>query len=180
MEHVYIGSNPIFPAMKIYTSYFYQIRNFKPYMIPISVCCTDPKWFHDFTGSYDYIFRDKRGIWNGLRADILHFPKEKYIGDNMCGEACLMESKDPSRCGFMTELAQYYNTIDFNYLLSNFERLANKIKEIEKFEEEPIIVLIVYEIPSNKCSEREVLHKWFKQNGYNLTELSYPIGENYL
>ena len=113
--------------MKIYTSYFYQIRHFKPYMIPISVCCTDPKWFHDFTGSYDYIFRDKRGIWNGLRADILHFPKEKYTGDNMCGETCLMEPKDPSQCGFMTELVQYYNTIDFNYLLSNFERLANKI-----------------------------------------------------
>lgn len=166
--------------MKIYTSYFYQIRNFKSYMIPVSTATWDPKWYHDFTGSYDYIFRDKRGIWNGLRAPILHFPKEKYNGNNMCGEACLMEPKDPSRCGFMTELAQYYDSLDFQYIISNLQRLGDRVKENDGFQEEPIIVLIVYEIPSNKCSEREVLHRWFKKNGYNLTELSYPIGENYL
>lgn len=28
--------------MKIYTSYFYQIRNFKQNMIPISTCLSDP------------------------------------------------------------------------------------------------------------------------------------------
>ena len=165
--------------MKIYTSYFYQIRNFKRHMIPVSTATWDPKWFHDFTGSYDYVFKDKRGVWNGLRANILHFPKERYNTNNACGDACPLATRDPSKCGFMTELAQYYDSLDFHYLLSNLGRLGDKVKEIEGFSEEPIIVLIVYEVPSNKCSEREVLHKWFKKNNYNLTELSYPIGGNY-
>ena len=165
--------------MKIYTSYFYQIRNFKPYMIPVSTAKWDPKWFHDFTGSYDYIFKDKRGIWNGLRANILNFPEERYVGNNQCGEACSLATKDPSKCGFMTELARYYDSLNFQDILLNLERLGNRVKENDEFVEEPIIVLIVYEVPSNKCSEREVLHKWFQKNGYNLTELSYPIKNNY-
>lgn len=145
-------------------------------MIPVSTAFSDPKWFHDFTGVYDYIFKDKRGIWNGLRANLLHLPKEIKV---TCGDACLMEPKDPSRCEFLSQLAQYYNSLDFQYVYENLERLANKIKEIEGFEHEPYIILIFYEIPKNKCSERETLQKWFQQNGYNITELSYPIGENY-
>ena len=148
-------------------------------MIPVSTAKWDPKWFHDFTGSYDYIFKDKRGIWNGLRANILNFPEERYVENNQCGEACSLATKDPSKCGFMTELAQYYDSLNFQDILLNLERLGNRVKENDGFVEEPVIVLIVYEVPSNKCSEREVLHKWFQKNGYNLTELSYPIKNNY-
>ena len=32
--------------MKFYISYFYQIRNFSPNMIPISTTVSDPDWFH--------------------------------------------------------------------------------------------------------------------------------------
>ena len=52
--------------MKIRISYFYQIRNFKPNMIPMSTAISDPSWFHDWKDS-SYIFTDKRGILNGLR-----------------------------------------------------------------------------------------------------------------
>lgn len=148
-------------------------------MIPVSTAKWDPKWFHNFTGSYDYIFKDKRGIWNGLRANILNFPEERYVENNQCGEACSLVTKDPSKCGFMTELTRYYDSLNFQDILLNLERLGNRVKENDGFIEEPIIVLIVYEVPSNKCSEREVLHKWFQKNGYNLTELSYPIKNNY-
>ena len=33
--------------MKIRISYFYQVRNFKPNMIPMSTAISDPAWFHD-------------------------------------------------------------------------------------------------------------------------------------
>ena len=36
--------------MKVRISYFYQIRNFKSNMIPMSTCISDPKWYHDFKG----------------------------------------------------------------------------------------------------------------------------------
>ena len=54
--------------MKFYTSYFYQVRFFTPNMIPISTAKWDPKWFHDFQDN-KYVFLDKRGVCNGLRAD---------------------------------------------------------------------------------------------------------------
>ena len=41
--------------MKIYTSYFYQIRNFKQNMIPISTCLSDPEWYRPPKGKEYYI-----------------------------------------------------------------------------------------------------------------------------
>ena len=52
--------------MEIRTSYFYQIRNFKKNMLPVSTAIYDPKWYHHNLG-YNNIFEDKRGILNGLR-----------------------------------------------------------------------------------------------------------------
>ena len=49
--------------MKIKTSYFYQIRNFKPYQIPLSTAISDPAWYHSKTEDY-YI--DKNGVINGF------------------------------------------------------------------------------------------------------------------
>ena len=51
--------------MKIRTSYFYQIRNFKKNMIPVSTAMSDPLWYRPEQGQ-EYFF-DKRGIVNGLR-----------------------------------------------------------------------------------------------------------------
>jgi len=33
--------------MKVRISYFYQIRNFKTNMIPMSTALSDPAWYHD-------------------------------------------------------------------------------------------------------------------------------------
>ena len=41
--------------MKIYTSYFYQIRNFKPNMIPVSTAISDPFWYRPPAGKEYYI-----------------------------------------------------------------------------------------------------------------------------
>ena len=133
-------------------------------MIPISTARWDPKWWHDFTGDYNYIFKDKRGIYNGLRAEILHLPDEYSCN---CGKSCIEE---PSNCSFLTDYYNYLNTLDFNYVIQNLERIANKIQNIEQFQEEPIIVLIVYETPSNPCSERVILKRWFKEHNYELKE----------
>lgn len=52
--------------MKIALSYFYQIRHFKKYMIPVSTAAWDPAWFH-INGEKDSVYKDKNGIYNGLR-----------------------------------------------------------------------------------------------------------------
>ena len=55
--------------MQIYTSYFYQIRNFKKNMVPVSTAITDPAWYRPPQGKEYYI--DKRGIVCGLRYEPL-------------------------------------------------------------------------------------------------------------
>ena len=55
--------------MKIATSYFYQIRNFKPWMIPVSTAMSDPFWYKPPQGKEWFI--DRRGIVCGLRYEPL-------------------------------------------------------------------------------------------------------------
>ena len=56
-------------SLKIKTSYFYQIRNFTPNMIPVSTAISDPDLVPGSAGKEYYI--DKRGIINGLRYEPL-------------------------------------------------------------------------------------------------------------
>jgi hypothetical protein len=136
-------------------------------MIPVSTAMWDPKWFHGFTGDEDYIFKDKRGIYNGIRASIFLMSPD-YQCD--CGPKCL--NHDPQSCNFLKDYKAHLDTLDFNYVMSELERIANKVQKMEGFSEEPIIVLIVYETPSNPCSERKPLQDWFKENNYILNEWS--------
>lgn len=151
--------------MKIMISYFYQIRFFQPYMIPLSTCAFDPQWFHAFTKDYSFVFKDKRNVYNGLRAEPLHIP---YDIDHECGtDLC---SKNPNECNFMKNYKDYIYSLNFEDIYQRCEKIGNLIKSIEKFEEEPVIILIVYETPKNPCSERIILKQWFKDNGYELEE----------
>ena len=74
--------------MKIKTSYFYQIRNFKPYQIPLSTAISDPAWYHSKTEDY-YI--DKNGVINGLRIGMLQ--PQRSLG-YLCGGKNCMQKPD--------------------------------------------------------------------------------------
>lgn len=152
--------------MNIYISYFYQIRFFKHNMIPISTAAWDPRWYHDFKGK-DYVFKDKNGVYNGLRADILAPGKSCH---NLCNgyDNCLIQN--PKCCDFLKYYRKQLDEINFSSFISILNELGNSIKSAENFPEEPEIVLIVYETPDNLCSERGVLKEWFSDNGYKLQE----------
>lgn len=55
------------------------------------------------------------------------------------------------------------------------EKLANKFQKFRRLKEEPILVLMVYETPTNPCSERQILIKYFNSKGIDCQELKYPI-----
>lgn len=78
--------------------------------------------------------------------------------------------KKPENCSFLSRYAKQLDELSFSEIMQRFENLGNRVKEIEKFEEEPVLVLIVYETPDNPCSERVALKQWFKKNGYELHE----------
>ena len=155
--------------MKIYTSYFSQIRNFTKNMIPVSTAIWDPKWFH--TGNNIGEYKDSRGVWNGIRMPILS-PISIDVGECVRKNNC-----DPQNCNFLKQYQEYLNSLDFNKIYTSLEKLAERVKKIENFDELPVIVLIVYESPNNPCSEREALQKFFTSHGIICTELEYPINK---
>ena len=145
----------------IATSYFYQIRNFTPNLIPVSTCISDPVWYRPPKDKEYYI--DKRGIVCGLRYEPLIVQLHGQGG-------CPCEERNPANCKCMREYKQLlYSLVDKERTLKAFEYCANKFHR--PFDDkEPVIVLIVYEAPNNPCSERTTLQEFF-----NCKELKYPI-----
>lgn len=143
-------------TLKIYTSYFYQIRNFTPNMIPVSTAISDPEWYRPPFEKEYYI--DKRGIVCGLRYEPLIIQLE---GTHGC--PCECRSNAPY-CPTMIEYRNLlYQLVDKEKTLKAFEYCLNKFNA-------DTIVLMVYETPSNLCSER-----WALQEFFNCKELKYPI-----
>lgn len=147
--------------MKIFITYFYNIRFFKPHTIPISTAVWDPKWYHDFQG-HDIIFKDKNNVLNGIR-----YPDLSPANIAPC---CPCENKNPNNCQFIKDYAEYLDTLNFDKVYSDLMFIANKSKEILKFDEEPEICLMVYEKPDNPCSERKSLIEYFGKHGMSVTE----------
>ena len=146
---------------KIYTSYFYQIRNFKQNMIPISTAMYDPFWYQPPEGQEYYI--DKRGIINGLRYEPLIVQSK---GTHYC--PCEEKESLQGQCECMKEYRQLLNTVNFNAMIKAFEYCLNKFNK-------DTIVLMVYEAPNNLCSERRYLQEYFNFHGIECKELEYPI-----
>lgn len=153
--------------MKIYTSYFYQIRFFKPYQIPMSTAVWDPKWFHEGQGQ-DHVWKDKNGVWNGLRLEILN-------PDNCCSlppECVECQRKgNPETCSFIKDYSDGLHTkVDFSELLEILNKTADYIQQLEGFKNEPEIVLIVHEASNEPCSERKSIQNLFTEHGIECTE----------
>lgn len=145
--------------MRIVTSYFYMIRHFTPNIIPVSTALSDPVWYCPPEGKEYYI--DKRGIINGLRYEPLIV--QKYGTKECIGERsiCPFVNSDYS-CELMTEYKQLlFSLVDKEKTLKAFEYCCNKFKKELNLKEEPIICLMVYEAPTNPCSERWALQKFF-------------------
>lgn len=137
-------------------SYFYQIRNFKKNMLPVSTAYHDPSWFNNFKGE-GYIFKDKRGIINGIKAYPL-IPQE---------------FEEPP-FNDITLYRKQLDKIDLDKFLKDAEELLEWFSNREKIKD-PILVLMVYESPKNPYSERWDLFDYFKTKGIKLNELKYPI-----
>lgn len=160
--------------MKLALSYFYQIRNFKHYMIPVSTAVWDPTWFHlDKTTK---IFKDKNNVYNGIRFEELS-PGKTCTG--LCNGKDKCNIRNPEKCLFLHNYKKQLENLDFNSLRLKCNTLADNIQRIERFPEEPIIVFMVYESYTNKCSERNIILSVLKDYNFEISELKYPIKDNY-
>ena len=150
--------------MKYMISYFYQVRFFKPNMVPISTALWDPKWFHNGSDQSKYYF-DKNGVICGLK-----YPPLNPDIDCECSKECPKYGHDPSKCHFIQDYYNAISKIDFDEMLKKFEVIANWVKQQNKLDGEMTIILLVHETPENPCSERSSLVKLFNEHGLELKE----------
>ena len=152
--------------MQIYTSYFYQVRFMKPYMIPLSTAKFDPKWYYNFQ-KQGYVWKDKNGVYNGLRAPVF---APGPLCEGLCRGQETCETGSPQSCLFLKTYRYQLDQLDYNDVISRCERLGNYIQSLENFAQEPVIILLVHEAPQNLCSERRVIQEWFAAHGKKVVE----------
>ncbi len=146
-----------------YISYFYQVRFFDKSILPVSTAIWDPKWFHA-NGTQAVEFRDKRQVLNGFRYPGLN-PAKIYNEGSDCKANC---EKSPDNCEFLAKYESMLNNLDFDRVIADLQRYADRYfcKDV---------VLLVHEAPTNPCSERCKLVKWFNSHGYELPEWSKDL-----
>lgn len=154
--------------MKIAISYFYKIRFFKPWMIPLSTAKWDPEWYHQGK-DYKHTFIDKNGVINGYRIESF---APGATCEGLCGGPAQCGS-DPGSCAFLSTYRKQLAAIDFESLKAKLEEFSNQLKASSAWPpQEPVFVFIVYEPPQKKCSERGAIMDWFKSHGCECNELT--------
>lgn len=154
--------------MKYYITNFSQMRTFTSNCIPISVCTSDPKFFHNNSYNKSVCFVDNKGVLNGIREESFLLPAGVWetLPENC--EGC--DHTKSATCAFLKAYREHLDTIDFDWLLSEFNRVAEDVRKITHYEGEPIICLLVWEGLNNPCSERWPIKELFAKHGLELID----------
>ena len=141
--------------MKLYISYWAQVRNFPKNLVGLNTTIWPPKWRP--------LGQDARGV---LVVDCPPLkPGEECEG--LCTGKC--NPKHPNDCQFLNTYYEQLKKIDFNKFMFTMQRLHNNICENEKLDDIDFAI-IVYEKYDNPCSERWPILKWLKENGVEIEE----------
>ena len=141
--------------MKIYTSYFAQLRKFPPNLIGLSTAVWNPKWRP--------MGKDKRGV---ICVDCPPF-KPGSECDGLCNGKC--NPKHPSNCAFLKAYKAQLDKLSLIKIQESLGKLATQIAQDEGFQDIDFAFL-VYETPENPCSERIAIQKWFQEHGIKCEE----------
>lgn len=157
--------------MKFYISYFYQVRNMKSNMLPVSTAMWNPKWFDPQNGK---MFMDKNGVINGCNFRSLVMPYYKFqtltVQHQECQPNCPYV-KDAPYCPYMNLYREYIKSANSEF--EKFIRFAESyVRYLNSVTGSNIdtVIFLVHEKPSISCGERQVLQEWFHNNGIELLE----------
>lgn len=141
--------------MKIYTSYWAQVRNFPKNLVGLNTTIYPPKWRP--------LGQDKRGVWV-IDCPILKPGKEC---EGLCNGKC--DPKHPNDCAFLDTYHEQLMKINMDEFSSHLTDLYYEITEGENLDTIDF-ALIVFEAPTNPCSERGALQSWLRYNGLEVEE----------
>ena len=143
--------------MKLYTSYWGQVRNFPKNLVVLSTVIWEPKWYN--VGDVD-----KNGVIS-LRCRPL-VPGEECEG--LCEGKC--NPKHPNDCAFLKVYREQLDKIDFNdfmdKLLDLRARLLDDFPDREDFD----FAFVFYEKYDNPCSERWAVQDWLRAHDIEIEE----------
>ena len=140
-------------------TYFYNVRHLTKNQMPLSTAMFPPKWYAESNKSKAFL--DKNLVINGLT---IH----EFVPKS--AEECPCVKKNPAECSFLKMYRKQLHELSFEKVIQSYEELARKISSITNIEIDEI-VLLVYEKPTNACSERVALKELFHENGQTLKEL---------
>jgi len=135
--------------MKIYTSYFAQLRKFPPNLVGLSTAHWNPKWRP--------MGKDKRGV---ICVDCPPFKPGREC-EGLCEGKC--NPKHPEDCAFLKTYKAQLNKLNLTKIQDSLGKLAAQIALDEGFQDIDFAFL-VYETPENPCSERVAIQQWFKEH----------------
>lgn len=148
--------------MKLYTSYFAQIRHFPKNLVALSTVVYEPKW-------YPIGGVDSRGVIS-MRCNPLR-PGPSCNG--LCDGSC--ELKYPANCKFLREYRKQLDAIDFDAFMEKLldlrERFLVDFPDREDFD----FAFIFFEKWDNQCSERWPVQDWIRAHGLEIEEWSPTI-----
>lgn len=140
-------------------TYFYNVRHLTKNQMPLSTAIFPPKWYAESNKSKAFL--DKNLVINGLT---IH----EFVPKS--AEECPCVKKNPAKCSFLKMYRKQLHELNFEKVIQSYEELARKLSNITNIEIDEI-VLLVYEKPTNACSERAALKELFHENGQILEEL---------
>ena len=141
--------------MKIYTSYWAQVRNFPKNLVGLNTTVWPPKWRP--------LGKDKNGVI------VVDCPPMKpgAACEGLCHGDC--NPQHPDDCRFLETYFKQLSRIDMNDFYKHLSNLAEKIVVNEKLDDIDF-AFIVYEAPTKPCSERWPIQMWLKNNGIKVEE----------
>ena len=141
--------------MKIYTSYWAQVRNFPKNLVGLNTTVWPPKWRP--------LGQDKRGV---ICVDCPPF-KPGCECEGLCAGKC--DPKHPYDCDFLRTYKAQLDKLNWHSISESLGKLGVQIARDEGFKDVDFAFL-VYETPANECSERGPIQQWFKEQGVHIEE----------
>lgn len=143
--------------MKLYTSYWAQVKNFPKNLVALSTVVWEPKWYN--VGSVD-----KNGIIS-LRCRPL---RPGHSCDGLCDGRC--EPRHPQDCAFLREYRKQLDAIDFDDFIQHLLDLQARLLEDFPDRKELDFAFIFFEKYDNPCSERWAVQDWLRAHGVEIEE----------
>lgn len=141
--------------MKLYISYWAMVRKFPKNLIGLNTTVFSPRWRP--------MGKDKRGV---ICVDCPPFKPGREC-DGLCNGKC--NPKHPEDCAFLKTYKAQLDKINLIQFQNSLGLLASKIAVQENLQDIDF-ALLVYETPSNPCSERVAIQQWGKEHNIKIEE----------